>query len=116
MQQQQNSFANGGTRVDELIEQSQYSKYIVLPMPTKFKFNMVVRIFAVVLSFIDKCRGKFSSSVTLSGNSSFKFSVFVSVNMMLENREPVNTAPLLADLTGVDILHTWTTVFSEAKT
>ena len=44
------------TRVDQLQLRVDFSKYLLVP--TKFDFRKVVRIMAIVLSFINKCRKK----------------------------------------------------------
>ena len=62
-------------QVEKIQSRAQVSNYLVLP--SKFGFTKTVRITAIVLAFISKCRRKSIQSVELSEeNSSFKFSVF----------------------------------------
>ena len=63
------------TRVDQLQLRVDFSGYLLVP--TKFGFRKVVRIMAIVLSFINKCRKKVLTSVNLLGsNEQFKFCTF----------------------------------------
>ena len=60
-------------RVEQLQLRVEYSNYLLLP--TKFQFRKVVRIMAIVMGFIRKCRkNKPIKSVELSGK--FKFTIF----------------------------------------
>ena len=68
-------FCNAVTkfRVEQLQLRVEYSDYLLLP--TKFQFRKVVRIMAIVMGFIRKCRrNKGIKSVELS--SKFKFTIF----------------------------------------
>ena len=70
-------FCNAVTksRVEQLQLRVKFSAYLLVP--TKFGFKKVVRIMAIVLAFISKCRKKVISSVQLSSSSDqLKFSVF----------------------------------------
>ena len=100
--------------MDKLIVRSDYSKYLV--QPTKFGFQKTVRILAIVLSFINKCKGKTPSSVTLSENPTFKFSVFMSANVKTGNRKPVGNAPLYEHFTVVDMGYNGITAFAGTQT
>ena len=67
-------FCNAVTkfRVEQLQLRVEYSDYLLLP--TKFQFRKVVRIMAIVMGFIRKCRrNKVVKSVELS--NSFKFTI-----------------------------------------
>ena len=67
-------FCNAVTknRVEQLQLRVEYSDYLLLP--TKFGFKKVVRIMAIVMSFINKCRKKVINSVQVPGG--FQFSIF----------------------------------------
>ena len=63
------------SRVQKLQMRVEFSSYLVLP--TKFGFCKSVRILAIVLAFINKCRKVTIKAVELSEeNRQFKFSIF----------------------------------------
>ena len=64
------------SRVQKLQMRVEFSSYLVLP--TKFGFCKSVRILAIVLAFINKCRKVTIKAVELSEeNRQFKFSIFL---------------------------------------
>ena len=65
------------SRVDFIHQRAEFSKYLVLP--TKFGFKKVVRIMALVLTFISKCRRKATTKLKLdmaAMQDGFKFTLF----------------------------------------
>ena len=67
-------------RVEQLQQRVEYSNYLILP--TKFGFRKLVRIYALVFTFIKKCRSKPISNLEKSGSDNKqKFSVFHSVHI-----------------------------------
>ena len=79
-------------RVEKLLERSQYSDYLVVP--TKFGFRKMVRIMAIVLSFVNKCRRRVPTSLVLTENPEFRFSIFLSVRDMLPEYHVVSKVQL----------------------
>jgi hypothetical protein len=62
-------------RVELLQLRVEFSDYLLLP--TRFGFKKIVRIMAMVMAFINKCRKKVISSVDMSETTDrFRFSVF----------------------------------------
>ena len=49
------------TRVEKLIQRFNFSQYLL--NPTKYDFKKVVRIYALVISFIEKCKQKVSKKI-----------------------------------------------------
>ena len=63
------------TRISKIQDRLEFSNYLVIP--TKHSFKKLVRILAIVIGFISKCRKKRLESMTLTESVEFKFSAFM---------------------------------------